>query len=263
MNNQMKSKLHSAGFKAVLAAGVLLAGMGLAATANAAPINLSGSVGGVPNNSGVNYENFNDAPLNDQNASYTTASGIQVSFLPDAQAVQGAQSGQYAAPFLSSFNGTLFGDPTNGADSTTYLTSGANDSNHPNAGVTLNFTQQQKYLGLLWGSVDDYNTLTFYSGGLIVGTFTGADVGNSAGLGNCIGGDQGELGTCYVNINFSMGSFDTVIATSSQHAFEFDNVAFSAQTIRVPEPGVAGMFLLGMLLLGSVYWLKRRESRED
>jgi hypothetical protein len=54
-----------------------------------------------------------------------------------------------------------------------------------------------------------------------------------------------------VNINANSGSaFDRVVATSSQYAFEFDNVAFSKNP--VPEPvslGLLGTGVLGLLLV--------------
>ena len=92
--------------------------------------------------------------------------------------MQGSQSGLYAAPYLSNGNGTLFGDPNNGPDTTTYLTTGVGS-------VTLTLPGQEKYAGLLWGSVDAYNTLSFYNGATLVGTATGTDVTASAN------GDQG------------------------------------------------------------------------
>lgn len=253
MNNGLQgrqgSRLH-----ALLAAGVLAVGLCAAATTASATAVLSGSVGGVPAGAD-NYENFDTLPLG--GAGGVTPTGITVAFVTDAGAVQGASSGKYAAPFLSNGNGTLFGDASDGADTTTYLTSGSADNN-ANAQVSLTFASPQRYFGLLWGSVDNYNTLDFFSGGVNVASFTGDDVSNSAGLGNCSAGNQGALGTCYVNINFLTGSFDKVVAHSSLYAFEFDNVAFSTNPIGVPEPGAAGIFLLGLLLVGSSYWLKGR-----
>ena len=43
----------------------------------------------------------------------------------------------------------------NGPDTTTYLTTGIGS-------VTLTLPGPEKYFGLLWGSVDTYNTLSFY-----------------------------------------------------------------------------------------------------
>jgi hypothetical protein len=243
------SRLH-----AMFAAGVLAVGLCMAATTASATAVLSGSVGGVPAGADA-YENFDTLALDGTGG--VTPTGITVAFVTDAGAVQGAVDGKYAAPFLSNGNGTLFGDPSDGADTTIYLTTGSGGSN-PKAHVSLTFASPQRYFGLLWGSVDNYNTLDFYSSGVNVASFGGADVSKSAGLGNCTAGDQGKLGTCYVNINFLTGSFDEVRAHSSSYAFEFDNVAFSANPIGVPEPGTAGIFLLGLLLLGSSYWLKGR-----
>jgi hypothetical protein len=70
------------------------------------------------------------------------SNGITVSFTGDGQAVQGSESGVYAAPYLSNGNGTLFGDPNNGADTTTYLTTGTGS-------VTLALPGQEMYIGLL------------------------------------------------------------------------------------------------------------------
>ena len=46
-------------------------------------------------------------------------------------------------------------------------------------------------------------------------------------------GNQGELGTFYVNI-ISTESFNRFVATSTSNALEFDNVAFNPSA--VPEP---------------------------
>jgi hypothetical protein len=244
MNNKIKGRLHPSRLQALLAGAVLVAGMGLGTT-TASATTINASVGGVPGGADV-YLNFDDAVPG--NGTYTTPNGITVTFADGGHAVQGHLSGQYAAPFLSGGNGLNFGSQPNGADETTYLASGAAGSS-----VTFGLTGATRYMGLLWGSVDSYNTLTFYSGAMQVGQFTGADV---TGLAN---GDQGERGTYYVNINLS-DSFDRVVATSSSYAFEFDNVAFSKNPLGVPEPGSVGVFLLGLLLAGSAYRLKVRRQ---
>lgn len=249
MNNKTQKRLHTPRFQALLVAGVLLAGMGLAATASATPI-LSASTGGVPVGADA-YETFNNVPLG--NGTFVTNSGITVSFVPDAQVVTGAQNSRYAPPFLSGGNGVSFGGQPDGADTTHYITSGSY-GNQAGAAATLTFPGQERYMGLLWGSVDPFNRLTFFNGTTQLTQFTGMDV---TGLAN---GNQGAAGTFYVNINFST-PFTSVVATSSSYAFEFDNVAFSTHPIGVPEPGVTGTFLLGLLLLGLGYWFKRREQR--
>jgi hypothetical protein len=104
-----------------------------------------------------------------------------------------------------------------------------------------------QYFGLLWGSVDNYNALHFYGGATLIGSVSGGDVWADAN------GDQGASGTFYVNINSTLG-FDRVVASSGGYAFEFDNVAYTATTAAVPEPGT----LLLFSLLASLGLLHRR-----
>jgi hypothetical protein len=207
-----------------VAAGVLSLGLlGMNPPARAG-ITINSSVGGAP--TGVSYANFDNLPLG---AMGGTSGGIGVAFSSDGQAVQGSVGGVYAAPFLSNGNGTLFGDPNNGPDATTFLTTGVGS-------VTLTLPGEEKYVGLLWGSVDTYNTLSLYNGSTLVGTVTGTDVTSSAN------GDQGANGTFYVNIN-STDNFNKVVATSSAYAFEFDNVAYNVSA--VPEPSSMVLALIG------------------
>jgi hypothetical protein len=201
------------------------------------------SVGGAP--TGVNLLNFDDLVLGSGSPQGTNgpSGAATVVFTPNGQAVQGSAAGLYAAPFLSGGNGTGFGpggsNQANGADATIYLTSGSTGA-FVNAAVELQFAAPQLYLGLLWGSVDNYNTLRFYNGATLVDTVTGVDVLASPN------GDQGVNGTVYVNIN-TTGAFNRVVATSSQFAFEFDNVAYSASP--VPDGGTT-LMLLGLALGG-------------
>lgn len=229
-------------------AGALLFG---ASSAGAITFTVSSSVGGAP--TGVSYLNFDSLPLGAAGGvvipTGAPAGGVTVSFSPDGATVQGAAFGLYAAPFLSNNNGVLFGDPENTADTTRYLTSGGVN------GVSfakLVFTGAEQYVGLLWGSVDTFNTLSFYSGNLLLGSVTGTDVTAGAN------GDQGVNGTRYVNIN-SDTPFDTIIATSSVHAFEFDNVAFNPTPTNQGEtPLPAAVVLFGTVIAGSGLLMRRR-----
>jgi hypothetical protein len=203
-----------------------------------AGITIDASVGGAP--LGATYANFDNLSLGSAGG---TSGGINVSFTGDAQAVQGSLVNYYAAPYLSNGNGTLFGDATNGPDATTYLTTGVGS-------VTLALPGEESYLGLLWGSVDSYNTLTLYDGSNVVGTITGSDVTSNAD------GDQGVNGTYYVNIT-STEAFDKVVASSTQYAFEFDNVAYSGSA--VPEPSSLALGAIGVVS-AVVYGRFRRNS---
>ena len=226
-----------------------------ASHAGAATLTVSGSVGGAP--SGITYVNFDNLSLGSGGG---LSNGITVSFTPNAQAVTGAASGLYAAPFISNSNGALFGDATvSGADLTVYLTSGSNGA-AAGAQVVMVFPEPELYMGLLWGSIDLYNTLSFYSGGTggtLLGTVTGGDVLAGAN------GDQGVNGTLYVNINSDM-AFDTVVATSTQYAFEFDNVSYNVENqtgLETPLP--ASVWLFGSVLAGSGLFVRRRRKRKS
>jgi hypothetical protein len=217
----------------------------LAATGAAqAALTIAAIQGGAP--TGVIKDNLDALPLGSGGGA--TATGITVSFNPTAAAVQGSVSGQYAAPFLSGSNGAGFGNaPVPGVDNTTYVTSGST-GNGGNDSITFllptNGGIGYLYFGLLWGSIDDFNTLTFFDGNTSVGSVTGAQVTATPN------GDQGLNGTRYVNITSTL-KFDRVVATSSQFAFEIDNIAYNA-TIPVPAPAALGLFGVGLLGLGFV-----------
>lgn len=235
MKNTLNGRSQNRHLRALLAASALAAGLCMATAANAT-LTLTPLVGGAP--TGAMHENFDNLTLG--TAGGLTTSGITVSFSPDGQAVQGGLSGSYAAPYLSGSNGVGFGSPDqpDGLDATTYLTAGGTAT----SSATMSLPGFEKYFGLLWGSVDTYNSLTFYNGTTVVGTITGTQVDAAAN------GDQGAMGTFYVNINSDL-LFNRVVATSTQHAFEFDNVAFSPTPFDVPEPGTLGMMGLGLLAI--------------
>ena len=228
-----------------------LVGLGVVAFGSAASagITVTANVGGAP--TGAILDNLNAVPLGGGGG--TSATGVAVTFTGDGQAVTG-QTGQYAPPYLSGLNGTGFGNaPIPGQDNSVYLTSGIGTA-------TLSFGGDMHYVGLLWGSVDNYNTLSLYSLGNLVGTIVEGDFANN------VNGDQGTNGTFYVNIGTTF-AFDTLVASSSQYAFELDNIAYSPDQYcptcgttgtLVPEPKTLALFGAG--LAGAVAMRRRKKT---
>lgn len=182
--------------------------------------------------------------------------GVTVTLTPDAAFVTGSVVNVYAAPVLSGNNGVGFGAPNqpDGTDATMFLTTGSTGA-FQNAKVELSFTDPQFYFGLLWGSIDNYNTLQFFNDLTPVGTLTGSGV---VAMPN---GDQTATGTLYVNIT-STEAFNRVVFTSSRYAFEFDNLSWlrdpTGTPPSVPEPASAA--LLGAGLLGFALLRRRRRA---
>ena len=233
-------------FRFLAVAGALIAAFSIASGVSYGSITVSGSVGGAA--TGVNYANFDNLGLGSGGG---TSGGISVSFTPDGQVVNGSSSGAYAAPYLSGSNGVNFGNnPVDipGVDKTNYITTGVGTA-------TLTFSGLQQYMGILWGSIDNYNKLEFFNGATSVGVVTGTDVVASPN------GNQGVNGTLYVNINSTL-AFDSVVASSTQYAFEFDNVAYSASPQSaggVPEP--ASLAIWGLGALGCAFAAYRRKKQ--
>ena len=149
----------------------------------------------------------------------------------DGGIVSGSLSGVYAAP---------------AGDSTKYLSVA-----YPARSGTeqLLLGGPYSYFGLYWGSIDDYNSLSFYSGSTLVKEITGLNVIEAgARL-----GDQTSAGSNrYVNLFFDDATFDRVVFGTTQYAFESDNHAVSS----VPEPATLGV--LGLGVLGAGFARRRR-----
>lgn len=152
------------------------------------------------------------------------------------QFVEG-DSSQHASPnYLNPPN-------TKTADLSTYLSITKSINSEMYAVIDFDETPgiAYNYLGLWWGSIDTYNSITFRYDGVDLGTVSGADVPGSLVSGSWTDPRDNQ----YVNI-FTDFYFDDIVLDSSSYAFELDNLAVA----NVPEPGTLLLLGLGWLGLG-------------
>ncbi len=143
-------------------------------------------------------------------------------------------------------------------DYTSFLTTLINGGSVP-AGTTIS------YLGLYYGSIDDYNNIAFYNGddpligagilsdGIIDGSEILASQGGTTG-------NQFQTGSnVYVNLFFAPGeTFTAFEFRTTGVAFELDNIVVGLTSrSTIPEPG--SIALLGLGLLGFAV-VRRRKS---
>ncbi|MGE4481620.1 Hint domain-containing protein [Acidocella sp.] len=104
----------------------------------------------------------------------------------------------------------------------------------PNNDVTISFNDTQEYFGLLWGSMNDGNTLSFYNGTTLVATIsydgtnlvTTIESGSDAGTYSVA---EDNDSTHYVSVSISAG-FTSVVASSDTGGFEFANLTYATAT---------------------------------
>ncbi len=149
--------------------------------------------------------------------------------------------GQGASAGNITYTGTsgIYSGNVAGVTAAPYTASGATTGNYfaaePKGGIIVEYATRQQYFGLQWGSVDAYNTLSFYQGNTLVEQLTGKTVTTNPN------GARDGSNSYWVNLNFGARSgFDSVVFTSSNPAFEFNVVAYAATTQAItPEAVVA------------------------
>jgi PEP-CTERM motif-containing protein len=119
-------------------------------------------------------------------------------------------------------------------------------------------------ISFIWGSIDQYNSLTFTdAAGNSLGaayTFTGQQIAN---LIPALANGNRSLANTNPLVTFMFGGTDIGLIggmqlTSQFNAFEIDNIAI---TSGVPEPGTWAMMLLGFGAIG--FAIRRRKNPQE
>ncbi len=153
------------------------------------------------------------------------------------QIIKGDVSGVASAPWWTD----PVAMPVGQKDQTYYLSVPVNVNSSPQSATIMFGGNPYNYLGLWWGSMDTYNTLDLVAadGISVVASYTGGTWSPGDGK------QESSTTNMYRNL-YDMPNFYGVKITSTNYAFELDNLAVGYNV--VPEP--LTLTLLGCGLLG-------------
>ena len=106
---------------------------------------------------------------------------------------------------------------------------------------TITYSGDRHSFGLYWGSIDPYNSITFYNDGVAFLSYTGSDLAPLVANGGQTSDDSNRY------VTFGGLTFDQVVLSSGGNTFEVDNIAAG-----VPELSTWMMMLIGFAGLGLV-----------
>jgi hypothetical protein len=124
------------------------------------------------------------------------------------------------------------------------------------------------YLGLYYGSIDNYNNIKFYNGNTLLsstdemldgGVIEGSEILTK--LGGSTGNQVSDKSNVYVNIDFAENEqFTSFEFVTTGRAFELDNIVVGlSYRTEIPEP--ASVALIGLGLLGLSATRRRQKAR--
>jgi hypothetical protein len=231
-------------------------------------VSLAGSVAGLVIAAIAAVPAFATGVVNDGNYTiYVTSSGTPSTGTdPVAGTFTFADSSTFAGypGAVVTSVGTISGGSLNGGTNPGSGFSSANTSNYIYSGsgstITITFDHPTSDFGLLWGSIDSSNTLTFYNGATEISSYTGTQLVDY-GLGAAYWGAPGSF------VNWAADGladdFTSVQLTDGGACcFEVDNFATNTPTTTssVPEPATLSM-MLGAAALAGLGAIRRRKRK--
>lgn len=204
----------------------------------------AGTDGRISSRSGVCAVDFNSG--NATNSCMVTYSRDAAGAIPlGASNFPSGTAATHAAPF---------GDTTN------YLSIGTSDGTP----IYVNLGMSASYFGFYAGSLDTFNLVEFFMGGILVDSFDGDQINAVAFPGHATTGNRAEaqyvdyFPGVFVAGQFVPALFDRVRIGSSGNSFETDNHAFGrAAPLAIPEPGP--LALVGLSALWIFSFLRRKD----